>query len=358
MWELLSSDVAAESTGRAQVPFSAAVARRSLVVFALLCVACVLPRSVDSARAGVRTLTFSYRSSTGVPRTAYLVLPSWYGPSRHPAIPFVISPHGRGVDGAYNLRFWGVLPGKAGFALVSPDGQGRRFGLYSWGYRGQIDDLARMPSLARRAFPWLTIEPRRIYAIGDSMGGQEVLLLAARRDVRLAGVVAFDPVTSMAARYRRWPVTPGEARLPALARAEFGGTPAQVPAAYAARSPDSYAAAIARRGIPLQLWWSHDDRVVTDQAQETGAFYRRLIALAPDAPVQEIVGYWQHAHEMHPSTQLPAALACLGLEPAAGIRVPAFAQPDGRTGPVDELPPGRTVRRVPFTNAFCGRRGR
>lgn len=319
---------------------------------ALLCVLSVAPGGAAAeTRAGVRVLTFPYISSAGVQRTAYLVVPQWYGADRHPAIPLVISPHGRGVDGAYNLRFWGDMAGKAGFALVSPDGQGRKLGLYSWGYPGQIDDLARMPALLRTAFPWLTLDPRRVYAIGSSMGGQEVLLLAARKDLHLAGVVAFDPVTNMAARYRLWPVTPGEQRLPARARVEFGGTPAEVPAAYAARSPDAYLRAIVRSRVPIQLWWSHRDRVVTDQAQETGAFYRRLIRAAPNAPVQEIVGYWQHAHEMHVQTQLPAALACFGLVRAAGIRVPAYVREHGS---VNERPPEQAHARVPFTRAFCG----
>jgi hypothetical protein len=291
-------------------------------------------------------------------RVAYVVLPRWYGPQRHPPIPLVISPHGRGVSGAYNLRFWGTLPARGPFALVSPDGQGRRLPLYSWGYAGQIDDLARMPSLVRAAFPWLDIARHRIYAIGDSMGGQEVLLmLGSHRGPRLAGVAAFDPVTDMAARYRAWQVTPGEQGLPALARTEFGGAPVRRPRAYAARSPAAHLVAIARSGVPLQLWWSHRDSVVTDQTRQTEAFYRRLIALAPNAPVQEIVGYWQHAHEMHPSTQLPAALACFHLLPAAGVRVPAHAPRAGAGGALDELPPGPAHADVAFTRAFCGRSG-
>jgi len=304
----------------------------------------------------VRTLTFSYRSHEGLVRTAYLVLPAWYGPKRHPPIPLVISPHGRGVDAAYNLRFWGALGSKGPFALVCPDGQGRRLPLYSWGFAGQVDDLARMPSLVRSAFRWLTVDRRRIYAIGDSMGGQEVLLLAAHRSLRLAGVAAFDPVSDMAARYRQWHVTPGEQHLPALAQIEFGGTPTQRPQAYAARSPVAHAAAIARSGIPLQLWWSRRDRVVTDQMRQTEALYRRLLAIAPNAPVQEIVGYWQHAHEMHPGTQLPAALACFHLIPAADVRLPVYTISQG--GAIDESPPsdGRHAR-VAFSRAFCGRSG-
>jgi poly(3-hydroxybutyrate) depolymerase len=272
-----------------------------------------------SAHAGVKTLTFSYRTHNGAMRPAYLVLPTWYGAKRHPTIPLVISPHGRGVNGKYNLRFWGAIAARGPFAVVAPDGQGRRLGpAYSWGYRGQIDDLARMPALATHAFPWLRVNRKRIYAIGDSMGAQEVLLLAAR--MHLAGVAAFDLVSDMAARYRAWAVTPGEMDLPAKARVEFGGTPASDPSLYAARSPITYARAIARSRIPVQLWWSTKDAVITDHDIQSTRFYDRLVAL--DARVARVVGDWAHGHAMHPETNLPAALACFGLIPRTGVNVP------------------------------------
>ena len=324
------------------------------VLLAAACLVATLGVGAQAAtQASARTLTFSYRSHSGALRTAYVVLPSWYGSRRHPPIPLVISPHGRGVSGRYNLRFWGNLPARGPFVLISPDGQGRRLAFYSWGYRGQIDDLERMPALARTALPWLTFDPARVYAIGDSMGGQEVLLLLARRHLQLAGVAAFDPVTSMAARYRKWPVTPGEERLPARARVEFGGTPVEAPGAYADRSPAAKLPAIARSGVPLQIWWSHRDSVITDQEQETGAFSARVRAVAPTAPMQEIVGFWEHAHEMHPGTQLPAALACFGLLSPNGIHVPAYAR--GVDGTVRQAPPERGLAAVPFSRRFCGR---
>src|SRR6266542_2467695 len=188
-----------------------------LVLAACLCA--VLAGAAGAARERaserrVKTLTFVYRSHAGVERKAYLVVPAWYGELNHPAIPLVISPHGRGVDGAYNLRFWGELPARGPFALVSSDGQGRRLPLYSWGYPGQVDDLARLPGFATKAFPWLTLDPRRLYAVGDSMGGQESLLLVARHELRLAGVAAFDPVTDMPVQYRNWFVTPRGAAPP------------------------------------------------------------------------------------------------------------------------------------------------
>ena len=295
----------------------------------------------------VRIWKISYRAHNGARRHAYVALPRTYRRRQDPPIPLVISPHGRGVSGRYNLRFWGNLPARGPFVLISPDGQGRRLPFYSWGYRGQIDDLERMPALARTALPWLTFDPARVYAIGDSMGGQEVLLLLARRHLQLAGVAAFDPVTSMAARYRKWPVTPGEERLPARARVEFGGTPVEAPGAYADRSPAAKLPAIARSGVPLQIWWSHRDSVITDQEQETGAFSARVRAVAPTAPMQEIVGFWEHAHEMHPGTQLPAALACLGLLPFAGIQVPAHHRSEDG---IEEL----VGPQVPLTADFCG----
>jgi hypothetical protein len=297
--------------------------------------------ATTAAALAVRTLPFTYRTHAGARATAYLVVPSWYGPSRHPPLPLVVSPHGRGVTGRYNLRFWGALPARGSFALVSPDGHGRRLARYSWGYPGQIDDLARLPALLRSTFPWLRLDGHT-YGIGASMGGQEVLLLAAR--VPLAGVAAFDSATDMRLRYRAWSHTPGEQQLPALARVEIGGTPSDNPDAYAARSPIEDVGALVRRRTRLLLWWSRNDRVVTDGAEETGALFRRL---QNRAPVQQIVGLWQHAHEMHPGTQLPAALACLGLLPFDGIEVPAYRR---TSAGIEE----RAGPQVPLTSDFCG----
>jgi hypothetical protein len=46
-------------------------------------------------------------------------------------------------------------------------GEGRRLHQYSWGYRGQIDDLARMPRIVEAH--GVRIDPSRIYAIGGSI---------------------------------------------------------------------------------------------------------------------------------------------------------------------------------------------
>src|SRR5438067_2515963 len=150
----------------------------------------------------VQVLTIHYRTHDGDRRAAYVVLPEEYGPRHNPPLPLIISPHGRGVSARDNVDRWGDLPAQGGFAVVNPDGQGRRFERFSWGYPGQIDDLAGMPAIVTRAIPWLRIDRSRVYAFGASMGGQESLLLVARHPALLAGAAVFDAVTNMAARYR------------------------------------------------------------------------------------------------------------------------------------------------------------
>jgi hypothetical protein len=259
----------------------------------------------------VKILAFVYRAHNGAERLAFLALPRWYGPRHDPPIPLVISPHGRGVDAVQNTALWGSLPTRGRFALISPEGQGRRLVLYSWGDPGQIADLARMPRLARRAFPWLRFERRRIYAVGESMGGQETLLLVAHHPRLLAGAAAFDAPANMDLRYRDFRELRHGLRLQRMARFEIGGSPWDSPRLYAERSPLALARRIALSGVPLELWWSRADRVVTDQAAQSGLLYRRIERFRPHAPVRRFVGRWAHGAEFR--RDLPRALEGLGL---------------------------------------------
>jgi pimeloyl-ACP methyl ester carboxylesterase len=284
-------------------------------------------RTTDTtaAKNRVRIWKLQYRAHNGKRRDAYVVLPAWYGPRRNPPIPVVISPHGRGVTGRANARLWGNLPARGGFAVVNPDGQGRRLPRHSWGNYGQIEDLARMPEILRKQLPWLRIDADRVYAFGGSMGGQESLLLLARYPERLAGVAVFDPVTDFALQYRRFPLVGCNRRclktwkgpvgysLRRLAREEIGGSPKTAPTSYAMRSPMTYARSIAASCVPLQLWWSVSDRVVTAQQQQTGKLFWKLRGLNRDAPLLGYVGFWIHSSAMRARTALPSALATFGL---------------------------------------------
>jgi pimeloyl-ACP methyl ester carboxylesterase len=270
--------------------------------------------------------TITYTTHDGRERNAYVLLPGGYRPGRNPAIPLVISPHGRAVDGKTNTRRWGNLPTLGNFAVVNPDGYGRRLALHSWGYPGQIDDLARMADIVEAKLPWVHVDRSRVYAVGASMGAQETLLLAGRYSYLLAGAVAIDGPADFARQYRNFTRLEcndacrahwGELGLgkQRLARRELGGTPATAAASFAERSPITYARAIAASGVPVQIWWSRTDKVVLDAAQQSGRMAQALRQANPQAPVEEYVGDWQHTDAMRWETDLPRMLAGLGLLP-------------------------------------------
>lgn len=297
------------------------------------------PKAPPPTSAQVRTWKIHYRTHDGHRASAYVVLPAGYKRGDNPRLPLVISPHGRGVGAAANARQWGKLPALGSFALVSPSGYGRRLKLYSWGYPGQIADLARMPAIVTRTLPWLRIDRRRVYAVGTSMGGQETLLLLARHPRLLAGAVAFDPVTDLARRYKDFPrLRCASACLRAwtqrigrglryLAQREVGGTPRRMPAAYARRSPLTYARAIASSAVPLEVWWSRKDRTVAHGTLQAGLLVKRLRSLNPNAPVREVVGSWPHGAGMRGRWGLPYALGRLGLLPPLFTQRVRFAAP-------------------------------
>ena len=308
------------------------------------------PRVVRSGR--IKIWTIYYRAHSGDRVAAHVLLPAWYGPRRNPPLPLVISPHGRGVSGRGNARLWGQLPARGGgFAVVNPDGHGRRLPFHSWGYSGQIDDLARMPQIVELALPWLRIDRTQVFAFGGSMGGQETLLLLARHPRLLAGAAVFDAVADLAMQYRRFDRLHCNARcrhrqaeplglgLRKLARNEIGGQPKSVPVAYRVRSPITYARALAFSCVPLQMWWSVSDRIVTNQQEQSGKLFWLLRRLNPYAPVQGFAGFWIHSAAMRAKTGLPHALAAFGLLPqpegppdVPGVRaVPPPAESPGCT---------------------------
>jgi hypothetical protein len=306
--------------------------------------------AASAGQTAVRRWQIRYVAHDGRPNHATLVLPAWYGPAANPPLPLIISPHGRGLTGRANSVLWGNLPGRGTFAVINPDARGRLLPGLSWGYGGQIADLARMPEILRTTMPWLRIDRRRVYAFGGSMGGQETLLLVARHPKLLAGAAAFSSVTDMRLQYRNFTRLrcsdrcrtllgkPLGSSLKALARREIGGGPQSRPGAYAARSPIFQARAIARSCVPLQLWWSVADQIVVDQQLQSGRLFWELRHLNRSAPVDGFVGFWIHSAEMRARTGLPLALANFGLLPRASSR------------------PWVSIRRVrPFPSGTCAR---
>jgi dipeptidyl aminopeptidase/acylaminoacyl peptidase len=263
--------------------------------------------------AAVRQWGIRYRANNGVPRPAVVLVPAQYNPrNRPPALRLVISPHGRGIRAITNAGWWRDLPAQGNFAVVCPGGMGRRLPLYSWGWRGQIADLARMPSIVRATMPWLRIDLRHVYAVGGSMGGQETLLLLGQHPQLLAGAVAFDSVTNFYTRYGDFARIRGGRRLQTLARLEVGGTPSSKTREYVLRSPSHWVREVARSGVPLQLWWSNADEIV-GQEHQSEHFYEELRRLRPRGRVEPVTGSWHHTAETYSHLELPAAVKWLGL---------------------------------------------
>jgi len=293
--------------------------RRACLVAAIAAVASASLSTAHAARAhheepAVVKLLIHYQANGDRTRLAYVLVPRWYGRANDPPIPLVIAPHGAGPGPFLELaRAWGDLPALGSFAVVIPEGQGRVLAHYSWGYSGQIDDLARMPEIVEQAIPWLHVDPHRVYAVGGSMGGQESLLLVARYPRLLAGAVSFDAPGDMGLRYQQYGRLPDGPFMQGLLRSEFGGTPDDDPAAYAERSPVAAAAAIARSGVPVQIWWSREDHLIVDQRLHSGRLYTELRRLNPEDHVAEVVGMWPHTAEMRWDRRLPDALRFLGL---------------------------------------------
>jgi poly(3-hydroxybutyrate) depolymerase len=273
-----------------------------------------------------RWIAIHYIAHDGRSRKAVVLLPHGYEPGNNPPIPLVIAPHGRGHTGAQDVPRYGDLPSIGNFAVVSPDGEGRRLHRYSWGARGQIDDLAHMADTVESALPWVHIDRNRQYALGGSMGGQETLLLVGEYPHLLAGASAVDGVVDFPLQYRNYPRLPCNAlcrkrigdigaHMQKLAVREIGGTPASVPQLYAERSPLTYATAIAFSCTRLQIWWSREDKVVMDAAHQSGRMFEALRELNPQAQVDEYVGSWPHTRALRARYDLPRMLAGLGLLP-------------------------------------------
>lgn len=264
----------------------------------------------------VERVRFDYRTHDGRTSYAIVLLPGWWAQRGKPALPLVIAPHGRNTLPESTAKRWRDLPTRGGFAVVLPAGWGRVLQFDSWGYPGQIADLARMPALTERAVPGFRYLRDRLYAIGESMGGQEVLDLLALHPKLFAGVIAFDPAVDLATRYYDFPRLPDGTATQQKARLEVGGTPLQEPGAYILRSPIDYVRRIAFSGVPLQIWWSIDDQVIRYQAEQAGRFYTAVLDVNPRAPITPYVGRWKHTAEGIADTQLPHALARIGLLPA------------------------------------------
>ena len=124
------------------------------------------------------------------------------------------------------------------------------------------------------------------------MGGQETLLLVGRHPEMLAGAVAFDSVTDFFRRYSDFAVLGRKGRmLQQLARIEVGGTPTTNPVEYRLRGAQHWLDEIAHSGVPLQMWWSDADEIVTGQEvfDPTVYYFQERPTIIPPLTVAGVV---------------------------------------------------------------------
>ncbi len=266
-----------------------------LVAVLALAAAAATWASLGTASTGTRRLIVRFRGPGGWHDSVLVALPAWYGPHRDPPLPLVVSPHSRGLTPSRWARRWGDLPGRFGLIVLDPGLHGRVIPRRSWAWPPDIAELARLPELVHRRLPWLRYDPHRVYAAGDSMGGQETLMLLARQPDLFAAAVAADPVTNLLRRWYEFPLSGESWREQQAATREVGGTPRQARWLYVRRSPVFFARTIAFAGVPLELWWNPQDTVVVGEStKQTGFFYRTVERLDPHAPV--VVRLHHHVH--------------------------------------------------------------
>ena len=186
--------------------------------------------------------------------------------------------------------------------------------------------MTDLPRLLPRFLPYLHIDPNRVYAAGDSMGGQETLMLVARRPDLFAAAVAADPVTNFARRWHQFPVSGESFGEQSAATREVGATPGEARWLYVRRSPLFFARTFAFSGVPIELWWNPRDTVVIREGStQTGDFYRTVKRLNPQAPLAARLDRTMHGWSFKYDHQLPEMVRFLLAHRRQGPPAAGFA---------------------------------
>ena len=221
-------------------------------------------------------------------------------------VPLLVTNHPAGLSMVCTDRR-GLAAARGGYALACLSGQGVATRSFSYGSAGQIADLARTPTVVAQRIPDVRIDPSRVYLAGSSMGGTEALLVALRYPQVYDRVVALDPVTDLALRWRSLPPS----RRPLL-EAECGGTPLEQPLCYAVRSPVALVPDASSLPGQLQLWYSTADPVAGEPRQAP-AFASALAARGLPGGFAVRVGAWGHGALWDRPSFRRAWLGALGL---------------------------------------------
>lgn len=218
------------------------------------------------------TYTSSYPAYPSSPRAIAQIPSNYDGAPR----PLVIGVHGYGND--LNLRWqpiyaYGAEANRRGWLLASPEMHGENpssGGGHSLGARAAQRDLLDTVNYMKAHF---AVDSSRIYLIGFSMGGQTVLLGAAKYPEVFAGVVEYSSFASLSDWYSEtedWRRT--------VIEAECYGTPSSQPFEYARRSPKNVA--LSFKHLPLAIVHGNaDTKVLPHHGQD---IYDAVNLVGPD----------------------------------------------------------------------------
>lgn len=239
---------------------------------------------------GPRLHTFEVQGPDGRVRMAHLLMAAL--PTT--AVPLILSPHPFGLTSLINL--FGTSPGPRttvaleglgesactqGAAVMTLESEGRILCGASLGWRPHLESYFQAIELALRAGHELN--PKRIGAVGLSMGGLEALLLAALWPGLVRAVAVQNAIIDLEAWHADLLATPGREQVADAIAKEVGGTPADMAAEYAARSPRDQLLAFAPGRTHVR--YSRCDTVVRAETQVLAAVRDGVIA--PSQVVEE-----------------------------------------------------------------------
>ena len=171
--------------------------------------------------------------------------------------------HG-GTDGDYLTRPLTGAKSSAealGLAVLSPRSRGRALDGVSLAWKGHLDAVWTAADSLRETFGLTTMGSG-----GLSMGGLEALVFAAQHPEGVVASWAANPIVDLAYWHGDLSLADSPDSEPSLAElisTEVGGSPAELPSEYRARSPFGYLESLAR--VRVRIAWSPSDTVIPNQ---------------------------------------------------------------------------------------------
>lgn len=289
---------------------------RIIAALALTLAVGVAALAPASARAATEVHDVVYAVHDGVPLRGDLYLPAGDGP--FPAMLFV---HGgawiRGNENGY--AGWGRYLAARGYAVFSVTYRLATPAQPTWPLF--LIDVKSAIQYLRGNAAALRIDPDRIGASGGSAGGQITAMLALTGDMPQFANPYPDPHRHLSTKVKvaapvygvfdmvKWWEYTVVSRTDMPLEQTFGGTPAQLPGAYAAASPLTYVTRDNPNAyVPWFVSWGTEDDVVPEH-EHSKVFVRELLKIQAPVVQAQVPGaghFWHSQDEITGEPGLPA----------------------------------------------------